>query len=205
MGTSVCSLSFYFRVGRSNFPLCFGRNPDPYLPRFIGKPDRLSPKARLLMLARWLPHISMQARPILLLHQTLHHFLTSGFVANGPEPPFDQRDWIVHHPEMGRTRYIIGFFFFGVLVYCARMSLVTTPAAAPCPVSRFDPPSIASQVFKPIPTVGRRLGITPRRGKVRLRPRFFRTGLRLGFSLFRVVFAYRSYRNPTSLYNTSLR
>ena len=112
MGTSVCSLSFYFRVGRSNFPLCFGRNPDPYLPRFIGKPDRLSPKARLLMLARWLPHISMQARPILLLHQTLHHFLTSGFVANGPEPPFDQRDWIVHHPEMGRTRYIIGFFFF---------------------------------------------------------------------------------------------
>ena len=103
------SASFYFR--RSDFVVRFGRNSDPYLAKFRGKPGQLSPKARLLMLAGWLLPSRFKSAQFLSLHLTLHHILTFEPTPNSTEPPFDRHDWVVHRPETGEeVRYIIDYY-----------------------------------------------------------------------------------------------
>ena len=176
MGASVrLSFSIFVSFGLADltFPSVLVRNTDPYLAKFRGKPGQLSPKARFLMFAGWLLPSRFKSVQLPFLHSPFHHSLTL-------DNPFQTAP---NHHSTDTT----GSFTVRIQVKMSDTSSTTTPPhlspmAAPCSVSTFGPPWIASRAFRPVSTVGRRLGPMPRRGKIKLEIR--RSKLDGGFPVY---------------------
>ena len=137
------------------------RNSEPYLAKFRGKPGQLSPKARLLMFAGWLLPSRFKSVQTFPLH-SLHPQFSDWMIPFYTVPSHHSIDTTGSSTVQKRVRMSD--------TSSTTIPLLPSPTVALCSVSTFDLLLIASLGSKLVLLVGRRSGLVPRRGKIKLEP-----------------------------------